>query len=99
MVTAQRSLGSFTTVLFGHEQGKCPDGNSVLVRGTNSTVLIDPSLSVHAVDNFGAAIARRGAALLALLAEPRTFDLAPGKPGPVQVDAAESRQLGLTPLA
>ena len=50
MVTAQRSLGSFTTVLFGHEQGKYPDGNSVLVRGTHSSVLIDPSLSVHAAD-------------------------------------------------
>ena len=50
MVTAQRSLGSFTTVLFGHEQGKYPDGNSVLVRGMHSSVLIDPSLSVRAAD-------------------------------------------------
>mgnify|MGYP003377133917 CR=1 FL=1 len=48
MVSSQRSLGSFTTVLFGAEQGKYPDGNSVLVRGTHGSVLIDPSLTVHA---------------------------------------------------
>ena len=47
MVADTRSLGPFTTVLFGHEQGKYPDGNSVLVRGTHSSVVIDPSLSVH----------------------------------------------------
>lgn len=43
-----RSLGPHTTVLFGADQGKYPDGNSVMVRGSESTVLIDPSLSVHA---------------------------------------------------
>jgi glyoxylase-like metal-dependent hydrolase (beta-lactamase superfamily II) len=48
MAAQQRSLGSFTTVLFGAEQGKYPDGNSVLVRGSHGSVLIDPSLSVHA---------------------------------------------------
>ena len=48
MVADTRALGPFTTVLFGHEQGKYPDGNSVLVRGTTTSVLIDPSLSVHA---------------------------------------------------
>ncbi len=47
MVAAQRPLGSFTTVLFGAEQGKYPDGNSVLVRGAHTSLLIDPSLSVH----------------------------------------------------
>lgn len=35
------------TVLFGHEQGKYPDGNSVLVRGAQGALVIDPSLSVH----------------------------------------------------
>jgi len=48
MVATSRALGPFITVLFGHEQGKYPDGNSVLVRGTQSSVLIDPSLSVRA---------------------------------------------------
>ena len=126
MVTAQRSLGSFTTVLFGHEQGKYPDGNSVLVRGTHSSVLIDPSLSVHAADPpievdrvllthahedhmAGVSAVRAGAIngnanggyLLALAARhmvavsgrPHPVSvtahyLAPGKPGPVRVDAA-----------
>ena len=50
MVSDRRSLGRYTTVLFGHEQGKYPDGNSVLVQGARGTVLIDPSLSVHAAD-------------------------------------------------
>jgi len=48
MVAPQRSLGGHTTVLFGAEDGKYPDGNSVLVRGTGGSLLIDPSLSVHA---------------------------------------------------
>ena len=49
MTAATRSLGPFVTVLFGAERGKYPDGNSVLVRGRESSVLIDPSLSVHAM--------------------------------------------------
>jgi glyoxylase-like metal-dependent hydrolase (beta-lactamase superfamily II) len=47
MVVAQRQLGSHVTVLFGHEQGKYPDGNSVLVRGRVAAALIDPALSVR----------------------------------------------------
>ena len=35
------------TVLFGHEQGKYPDGNAVVVRGANDSVVIDPALSVR----------------------------------------------------
>lgn len=50
MVDQRRQLGRYTTVLFGHEQGKYPDGNSVLVTGTTASVLIDPSLTVHAAD-------------------------------------------------
>ena len=46
----RRQLGRYTTVLFGHEQGKYPDGNSVLVRGTTGSVLIDPSLSARDVE-------------------------------------------------
>ncbi len=46
----RRQLGRYTTVLFGHEQGKYPDGNSVLVQGTTGSVLIDPSLTVASAD-------------------------------------------------
>jgi glyoxylase-like metal-dependent hydrolase (beta-lactamase superfamily II) len=41
----ERKIGH-VTVLFGERTGKYPDGNSLLVRGTEETVLIDPSLSV-----------------------------------------------------
>ena len=34
------------TVLFGEKQGKYPQGNSLLIRGSRETVLIDPSLGV-----------------------------------------------------
>jgi glyoxylase-like metal-dependent hydrolase (beta-lactamase superfamily II) len=50
MVMQRRALGVHTTVLFGAEQGKYPDGNSVLVRGSHGSLLIDPSLSVHAAE-------------------------------------------------
>ncbi len=50
MVEQRRQLGRYTTVLFGHEQGKYPDGNSVLVQGATGSVLIDPSLSVATAD-------------------------------------------------
>jgi glyoxylase-like metal-dependent hydrolase (beta-lactamase superfamily II) len=39
-------------VLPGSDRGRYPNGNSVLVRGANETVLIDPSLSIaHAEDD------------------------------------------------
>lgn len=38
-------LGS-VTILFGEKQGKYPQGNSVLVRGPEETLLIDPSLGL-----------------------------------------------------
>ncbi len=47
---AQRQLGRYTTVLFGREGGKYPDGNAVLVRGGAGSVLIDPSLGVRDLD-------------------------------------------------
>ena len=37
-----------TTLLVGPEGGRYPDGNSLLVRGAEETVLIDPSLGVRA---------------------------------------------------
>ena len=42
-----RALGPHTTVLFGAEQGKYPDGNTVLVRGRAGSVAIDPALSAR----------------------------------------------------
>jgi glyoxylase-like metal-dependent hydrolase (beta-lactamase superfamily II) len=43
----REALGPHATVLFGADQGKYPDGNSVLVRGRDASMLIDPSLSVR----------------------------------------------------
>ncbi len=42
-----REIGP-VTVLFGNEGGKYPDGNSLLVRGTRETVIIDPALGAVA---------------------------------------------------
>lgn len=42
-----RSLGPHVDVLMGVEAGKYPDGNSVLVRGRDGSLLIDPSLSAR----------------------------------------------------
>jgi len=36
------------TILFGHQNGKYPDGNSLLVKGERETVIIDPCLGVVA---------------------------------------------------
>ena len=58
-VTERRSLGPHATVLFGVEQGKYPDGNSVLVEGRDGSLLIDPSLSVR--ENLDLGSYRRGA--------------------------------------
>jgi glyoxylase-like metal-dependent hydrolase (beta-lactamase superfamily II) len=46
-----RTLGR-TTVLGGMRDGKYPHGNSLLVRGTEETVLIDPSLSLVGRDDL-----------------------------------------------
>ena len=35
-----------TTVLFGHDRGKYPEGNSLLVSGADQRVIVDPSLGV-----------------------------------------------------
>lgn len=35
-----------TTVLFGEKQGKYPQGNSILVRGTEESAILDPSLGL-----------------------------------------------------
>ena len=40
-------LAAHVTVLTGAAAGKYPDGNSVLVAGSDGTVLVDPSLTVH----------------------------------------------------
>jgi hypothetical protein len=41
-----RPLGRATTVLFGERGGKYPQGNSLLVRGPEETLIVDPSLGV-----------------------------------------------------
>lgn len=46
--TTDRTLGRYTRVLGGENGGKYPHGNSLLVRGTEEAVLIDPSLSLVA---------------------------------------------------
>lgn len=40
-------LSPHVTVLVGESAGKYPDGNSVIVAGSEGTALIDPSLTVH----------------------------------------------------
>jgi len=42
----EQSLG-VASILYGPERGRYPDGNSLLVRGSEETVLIDPSLGVR----------------------------------------------------
>jgi glyoxylase-like metal-dependent hydrolase (beta-lactamase superfamily II) len=43
----ERQIGP-VTVLFGEEGGKYPDGNSLLVRGSHETAIVDPALGVLA---------------------------------------------------
>ena len=43
---AERELGA-AVVLFGPDGGKYPDGNSLLVRGSDQQLLIDPSLGLY----------------------------------------------------
>ncbi|HTO70736.1 MAG TPA: MBL fold metallo-hydrolase [Myxococcota bacterium] len=43
----QESFGA-TTVYFGERRGKYPHGNSLVVRGKNETVVVDPSLGLVA---------------------------------------------------
>lgn len=46
MSIVHRHLGPHTTVLVGDHGGKYPAGNTVLVRGTSATALVDPSTTV-----------------------------------------------------
>ncbi len=45
--TPPQQLDSATTVLLGADGGRYPAGNSVLVRGPETTVLVDPSVSLR----------------------------------------------------
>jgi glyoxylase-like metal-dependent hydrolase (beta-lactamase superfamily II) len=47
LAPTDRTLSAHVTVLTGAERGKYPDGNSVLIVGTEGVALIDPSLTVH----------------------------------------------------
>jgi glyoxylase-like metal-dependent hydrolase (beta-lactamase superfamily II) len=49
-VREDREIGN-STVLFGKDAGKYPEGNSLLVRGSNASLIIDPSLGVVARKN------------------------------------------------
>lgn len=51
-------LSPSTTMLSGAASGKYPDGNSVLVAGSEGVVLIDPSLTVHRRSGGPAAVDR-----------------------------------------
>jgi glyoxylase-like metal-dependent hydrolase (beta-lactamase superfamily II) len=46
MEPSDRPLGRATTVLFGERGGKYPQGNSLLVRGADETLVVDPSLGL-----------------------------------------------------
>jgi len=46
MTLRDQELGP-VTVLFGEDDGKYPDGNSLLVRGAEETLIIDPALGVR----------------------------------------------------
>ena len=52
---AERRLTDNVSVLVGTDSGKYPSGNSLLVRGTGETILIDPSVDV--VKRGGAPVA------------------------------------------
>lgn len=45
---AARALGDRVSVLMGSANGQYPSGNSLLVRGTSESILIDPSIDVVA---------------------------------------------------
>ena len=47
MLDTDLPLGPHTTALIGADGGRYPAGNSVLVRGTTSTAIIDPSTSLR----------------------------------------------------
>ncbi len=53
-----RSLSRHVTVLMGQRDGKYPDGNSVVVAGSEGAVVIDPSLTVAARGGVPAAVDR-----------------------------------------
>lgn len=53
-----RVISPHVTVLTGTNNGKYPHGNSVLIRGTEGVVLIDPSLSISERGGSGAAVDR-----------------------------------------
>jgi hydroxyacylglutathione hydrolase len=45
-VTEERNLGR-STVLFGDRGGRYPQGNCLVVRGVEESVIVDPSLALH----------------------------------------------------
>jgi glyoxylase-like metal-dependent hydrolase (beta-lactamase superfamily II) len=59
-----RSYGAHVRVLFGERRGKYPSGNSLLVQGRAESVLIDPSLGLHARRAAGRELPRADRLLL-----------------------------------
>jgi glyoxylase-like metal-dependent hydrolase (beta-lactamase superfamily II) len=57
-IQGQRILSKHVTVIEGTDHGKYPHGNSVLVRGSLGTVLIDPSLTVFEAGGTGVDVDR-----------------------------------------
>ena len=85
MVALQRELGRHVTVLFGHEQGKYPDGNTVVVRGARDSVVIDPALSARTVEPP----LEVGAVLLTHAHEDHVAGVTAVKAGSVRVHSAD----------
>ncbi|MPY94551.1 MAG: MBL fold metallo-hydrolase [Acidimicrobiia bacterium] len=56
-LSSDRTYGG-VTVLFGAENGRYPSGNSLVIQGTEETLLVDPSLAVHERGGAPAAIDR-----------------------------------------
>jgi hydroxyacylglutathione hydrolase len=52
MLDTDLRLGPHTTALIGLDGGRYPAGNSVLVRGTEATAIIDPSTSLRVRDDL-----------------------------------------------
>jgi glyoxylase-like metal-dependent hydrolase (beta-lactamase superfamily II) len=57
-IQGQRTLSKHVTVIEGTDHGKYPHGNSVLVRGSLATMLIDPSLTVFQAGGPGVDVDR-----------------------------------------
>lgn len=79
-------VSAHVEVLFGKANGKYPDGNSVVVRGSEGTVVIDPSLTVHALGGIGEHVDR---VLISHAHEDHMAGLSVLQPGHIHVHHAD----------